>query len=133
MPGSVQNAVPVTVLPQSLCKAFAHERGYPVLQNEYANGECQRSVLATNSRKRWRVTKRLTSVALQTLRDFYDARNGPTEPIYFYEPNETSPRFTYDQTGQAATGRYIVRFDGAWSQSVEPGRTEVEIALVELA
>ena len=133
MPGSVQNAAPVTVLPQSLCKSFAHERGYPVLQNEYANGECQRSVLATNSRKRWRLTKRLTPAALQTLRDFYDARNGPTEPFYFYDPYETVPKFSWDGTGQMVAGRYIVRFDSDWSQSVGPGRSEVQIELVELA
>ena len=133
MPGSVQNAAPVTVLPQSLCKAFAHERAYPLLQNEYRNGESQRSALATNSRKRWRLTKRLTPVALQTLRDFYDARNGPTEPFYFYDPYETTPKFSWDGNGQMVVGRFIVRFDSDWSQSVGPGRSEVQIELVELA
>ena len=133
MPGSVQNAAPITVLPQSLCKAFAHERTYPLLQNEYANGECQRSVLATNSRKRWRLTKRLTPAALQTLRDFYDARMGPTEPFCFYDPYETTPKFSWDGSGQMVAGRYIVRFDSGWSQSVGPGRSDVQIELVELA
>ena len=133
MPGSVQNAAPVTVLPQSLCKAFAHERTYPLLQNEYANGECQRSVLATNSRKRWRLTKRLTPAALQTLRDFYDARSGPTEPFYFYDPYETTPKFSWDGSGQMVAGRYIVRFDSGWSQSAGLGRSDVHIELVELA
>jgi hypothetical protein len=55
MPGSVQNAAPLTVLPASLSRAFVHEREYPVLDNEYRNGESQRSVQATNSRKRWRL------------------------------------------------------------------------------
>ena len=55
MPGSVQNAAPATVLPQSLCRAFAHERAYPMIENAYKNGESQRSVLATASRKRWRI------------------------------------------------------------------------------
>jgi phage-related protein len=133
MPGSVQNAAPITVLPQSLCKGFAHERGYPFLQNEYPNGESQRSVLATNSRKRWRLTKRLTPAALQTLRDFYVARNGPTEPFYFYDPYETTPKFSWDGTGQMVMGRSIVRFDSGWSQSVGPGRSDVQIELFELA
>jgi hypothetical protein len=54
MPGNVQNAAPATVLPLSLCKSFVHERAYPLIENEYKNGESQRSVLATNSRRRWR-------------------------------------------------------------------------------
>jgi hypothetical protein len=60
MPGSVQNAAPATVVPLSLCKSFVHERSYPLIENEYKNGESQRSVLATNSRRRWRQAKRLT-------------------------------------------------------------------------
>jgi hypothetical protein len=133
MPGFVQNAAPATVLPLSLCRAFAHERAYPLLENEYANGESQRSVLAVISRKRWRLRKRLTPAALQTLRDFYDARNGPTGPFYFYDPYETTPKFSWDGTGQLVAGRYIVRFDSDWSQSIGPGRSDVQIELVELA
>ena len=91
MPGSVQNAAPATVLPQSLCRAFAHERAYPMIENAYKNGESQRSVLATASRKRWRMAKRLPAALLQTLRNFYDARNGTTEAFYFYDPYETDP------------------------------------------
>jgi len=133
MPGSVENAAPSTVLPQSLCRAFTHERAYPLIENEYKNGESQRSVLATNSRKRWRLTKRLNPAALQTLRDFYDARNGTTEPFYFYDPYETSPKFWFDPTGQVTVGRYTVRFNSDWQQSSGPGRSDVEIELLELA
>ena len=133
MPGSVLNAAPATVLPQSLCRTFVHERVYPLIENEYKNGESQRSVLATNSRRRWRLAKRLTPSALQTLRDFFDARNGSTEPFYFYDPYETNPRFSYDPTGQAVAGRYTVRFDGDWNQSSGLARVDVNITLVELA
>jgi phage-related protein len=133
MPGSVQNAAPATVLPQSLCRAFTHERAYPLIENEYKNGESQRSVLATNSRKRWRLTMRLTPAALQALRTFYDARNGTTEPFYFYDPYDTNPKFSYDPTGQVTTGRYTVRFNSDWQQSSGPGRSDVEIELLELA
>jgi len=133
MPGNVQNAVPATVLPLSLCRSFVHERAYPLIENEYKNGESQRSVLATNSRKRWRLAKRLTAAALQTLRAFYDARNGSTEAFYFYDPFETSPKFSYDPTGQATTGRYTVRFNGDWQQASGPGRSDVQIELLELA
>jgi hypothetical protein len=51
MPDSVQNAAPA-VLPQSLSRAFVHTREYPVIDNEYRNGESQRSVLAMTSRKK---------------------------------------------------------------------------------
>ena len=133
MPGSVQNAAPLTVLPASLSRAFAHEREYPALDNEYRNGESQRSVQATNSRKRWRLAKRLTAAQLSALRDFYDARKGPTEPFYFYDPYETNPKFSHDPTGQAIAGRYTVRFVSEWSQSASLGRTDATFELVEVA
>jgi hypothetical protein len=37
MPGSVQKAAPATVMPPSLSRAFAHERSYPLIENEYQN------------------------------------------------------------------------------------------------
>ncbi|MBZ5618906.1 MAG: hypothetical protein LAQ69_09315 [Acidobacteriia bacterium] len=133
MPGSVLNAAPATVLPLSLCKSFVHERAYPLIENEYKNGESQRSVLAATSRKRWRLTKRLPPVVLQTLRNFFDARDGSTEPFYFYDPYDTNPKFSYDPTGIATVGRYTVRFNGDWQQSSGPGRSDVQIELLELA
>ncbi len=133
MPGSVQNAAPTTVLPQSLCRAFSHARAYPIIENEYRNGESQRSVLATTSRKKWTLRKRLAPTQLQALRNFYDARNGTHEPFYFYDPYDASPRFSYDPTGVATTGRYTVRFNSDWTQSVGPGRADVDIELIELA
>jgi len=133
MPGSIENAAPVTVLPLSLCRAFAHEREYPLIESEYRNGESLRSTQAANSRKRWRLTKRLTPAALQALREFYDARKGPAEPFYFYDPYETSPKFSSDPTGQAVAGRYTVRFNSDWQESCGPGRSDVQIELVEIA
>ena len=133
MPGSVQNAVPAAVLPQSLCRAFVHTREYPVIDNEYRNGESQRSVVATTSRKRWRLAKRLNAAQLQALRAFYEARNGPAEPFYFYDPYETTPKFSYDPTGQAVQGRYTVRFNTDWSQTTSLGRSDVQVELIELA
>jgi hypothetical protein len=133
MPGSVQNAAPLTVLPASLSRAFVHEREYPALDNEYRNGESQRSVQATNSRKRWRLAKRLTPAQLVALRSFYDARKGPTEPFYFYDPYETSPKFSDDPTGQAVAGRYIVRFSGPWEQITSLARADLTLELIELA
>ena len=123
----------MTVLPQNLCRAFVHAREYALLENEYRNGESQRALLVATSRKRWSLAKRLRPTVLQQLRDFYDARKGPEEPFYFYDPYETVPKFSYDPTGTATQGRYTVRFEGAWEQSVGLGRADVEISLVELA
>lgn len=128
MPGNVQNAAPSTVFPLSLSRAFVQERAYPLVSNEYRNGESQRSVQADNSRKRFRLGKRLTPTQLQSFRDFYEARGGSTQPFYFYDP-----KFNYDPTGQSTAGRYTVRFDGEWNQSVGPGRSDVQIDLIELA
>ena len=121
------------MLPNSLCRAFVHTREYPVIDNEYRNGESQRSAQAATSRKKWSITKRLTPTQLAALRNFYDARNGTHEPFYFYDPYETSPKFSYDPTGAAVTGRYVVRFNTDWNQSVTPGRSDVQIELIELA
>ncbi|MBA3973347.1 MAG: hypothetical protein C0504_03905 [Candidatus Solibacter sp.] len=121
------------MLPLSLSRAFLREREYPVLDNEYRNGESQRSAQAANSRKRWRVAKRLPTAQLQTLRNFFDARKGSTEPFYFYDPYETNPRFSHDPTGQAVAGRYTVRFAGEWNQTVSLGRSDVSIELIEVA
>lgn len=133
MPGSVQNASPLTVMPSSLSRTFVQEREYPVLGNEYRQGESQRSVQVSNSRKRWRLAKRLAPVALAALRDYYDARRGSTEPFYFYDPYETNPRFTHDPTGQATAGRYTVRFANPWTESLTLGRADLAIELIELA
>ena len=133
MPGSVENAVPSAVLPWSLSRAFVRSQEYPLVENEYSGGESQRSVLVSASRKRWRLAKRLTAAQLAALRDFYDARKGPAEPFYFYDPYETDPKFSHDPTGQATQGRYTVRFEGAWEQSVGLGSSDVQIELMELA
>ena len=133
MPGSVNNAAPTTVLPHSLCKAFSHAREYAVVDNQYRNGESQRAVLVATSRKSWTQSRRLTPAELAILRAFYLARKGPTEAFFFYDVHDTSPKFSYDPTGQMAQGRYIVRFAGAWEQTAGMGRADVGLSLLELA
>ena len=133
MPGSVGIAAPTTVLPWSLCKAFGHSREFLVVDNEYRNGESQRGKLTETSRKTWRTSRRLPVTTLLSFRNFYLARKGPLEPFYFYDPWETSPKFSYDPTGAAVIGRYTVRFDGAWEQMAGIGRADVDISLVQLA
>ncbi len=131
MPGSVGNAAPATTMPWSLCRAFGHSREYPMVENEYRDGESQRSRLAETSRKRWAITLRMTPTALLAMRTFYLARFGPHEPFYFYDHTETVPK--YDSTPSGSTGRYIVRFDGPWQQSCGPGRGEVQLAVIQIA
>ena len=107
---------------------------YPLIENEYKNGESQRSVQAATSRKKWSVTKRLTPSQLAALRTFYDARNGTHEPFYFYDPYDTNPKFSYDPTGAAVdrqVHRPVQHATGA-SRST-PGRSDVQIELIELA
>jgi hypothetical protein len=133
MPESVLNAAPASVMPWSLCKAFSHSREYVVLENEYRNGESQRSRLTETSRKLWKPFKRLTPTLLAELRAFYEARLGNTEPFYFYDVWETYPKFSYDPTGSSPVGRYIVHFEGRWNQMIGMGRADVDISLVELA
>ena len=133
MPGSVGNAVPVGVLPLSLSRAFTHARQHTVIGNDYANGESQRSVLTTSSRKQWKLSKRLTATVLATLRTFYNDHKGPLISFYFYDPWQTDPMFSYDPNGEALTGRYTVRFAGGWKESVGVARHDVELELVELA
>ena len=53
--------------------------------------------------------------------------------FYSYDPYETSPKFSYDPTGVATTGRHTVRFNSDWQQSSGPARSDVEIELLELA
>lgn len=103
------------------------------MENEYPDGSSQRNKLVETSRKRWRLAKRLTPSQLQVLRIFYEARKGATEPLYFYDPYETNPRFSHDPIGASPYGRYTVRFEGEWSQSVGLGRSEVSIELIEQA
>jgi hypothetical protein len=132
MPQSVPNAVPATVLPVSLSTAFERIQELPVVINEYRDGEPQLSRQAETSRVSWRLGKRLSAGALATLRTFHNARNGRQEAFYFYDPFETSPRFTLSPSG--TTGRYTVRFDSDWSQSAGVGaRLETEMVLIQVA
>jgi hypothetical protein len=55
----------------------------PSSRTSTQGGESQRSVHASNSRKRWRLAKRLAPGQLVALSGFYDAREGPEEPLYF--------------------------------------------------
>ena len=133
MPGSVDVAYPMTVLPWGLCKAFARSHEWPVALNEYSSGEAQRWYLAGSTRLSWQLSRALTAANLTILLEFWQDRDGPMEPFYFYDPWDTSPLFSYDATGVATAGRYTVRFDGSWESTTGIARSIVPLKLVQLA
>lgn len=133
MPGNVANAVSAGVLPQTLCTAFQRAESYPLQSNLYRNGESQRALEGTTPRRRWRITRRLVPDDLATLRSFFEARKGPHQAFYFYDPWDTSPKFSYDPSGVDPIGRYLVRFAGGWSDSVSAALSEVSFELIEVA
>ena len=134
MPGSVAAANPTTVLPYSLAAAFQHSREWAVDENVYRNGEVQRQAMVATSRKTWSQTKQLTTSELNALRTFYLAHK--TQEFWFYDLWETVPALSQagcDATGSASAGRYAVRFEGAWRETLLLGRHEVSIVLVEVS
>jgi hypothetical protein len=127
MPGSVANATPTTVLPNSLSTVFSEQRAVVQRVNEYRGGEAQRMVLVATSRRTFVQTKRLDPTNLLLLRTFRDTvKHGA---FYFYHCKEG----VFDATGVLTAGRYTVRFDGSWSQTSYIPRTEAQITLVETA
>lgn len=133
MPGNVANASVSVVLPESLSTAFERVSQWAVRENEYSNGESQRAVRTTTSRKAWALSKRLTAAELTELRDFFYARRG-VEAFFYYDGTSTSPKWTYDPTGVETVGRHAVVFqETSWAQAVGlGGRGEVSLVLIEV-
>ncbi len=135
MPASIQNASPgaVSVLPYSLCSAFARNHEWHVAEVEYANGESERRSLTTTPRRSWSLSKRLTAAELTALRNFVIARKG-VEPFYFYDGTETNPKWSWDASGATTQGRYTVVVQApSWSQSLNMARHDASgIELVEV-
>jgi hypothetical protein len=121
----------VGVLPSSLCRSLIETRQWPVRMVEYHGGETERMALTATSRRSWQMAKRLTPTALITLREFLEAH--PVDAFYIYVMKETSPPFTWDATGVATAGRYLVRVAGDWNQTSFLARTETTVEFVEVA
>ena len=83
MPGSVQNATPAAVLPQSLCTAFLESRAWDSRVNEYHDGSRQSSGLVASSRRSWALSKRLRAADLTTLWNFWTANQ---HDLLFLQP-----------------------------------------------
>jgi len=131
MPNNVHVAVPSGVLPAGPAAAFQEELRLEAFVNAYVDGNSDRYALALNPRKFFRMTRKLTSTDYQTLWSFYQAHI--ITPFYFYNPYETAPLFTSDPTGTATTGRYVVVFDGSWSDALQIGRSQASFGLREVA
>ena len=131
MPGSVRNAVSVGVLPFSLCRQLVESREWPVRAVEYHGGETERAALTSTSRRSWTMGKRLTPAALATLRALLDSY--PVDAFYIYSMKETSPVFTWDATGVATAGRYLVSAAGDWNQTTYLARSDVQVQFIEVA
>jgi hypothetical protein len=130
MPGSIQNAAPSGVMPNSLCTSFSESRDYLQLQAQYHDGNTERSQLTQTSRKTFKLAQRLTAARAAALKAFWDSQQGGVVPFLFYNLAEG----TYDATGNSTQGRYTVVFRGSWSQTTGLLRTDVpQIELVEVA
>jgi len=89
------------------------------------------AALTSTSRRSWTMGKRLTPSALATLRALLDSY--PVDAFYIYSMNETSPVFTWDPTGVATAGRYLVRAAGDWNQTTYLARSDVQVQFIEVA
>lgn len=133
MPLSVSNAIATTVLPKLLCSSYTQVRRYDVLETSYSNGESQRLVLTTSSRKSWQITRALTPALTDELVAFYLARRGETEAFWMYDGWESTPRFAWDPTGAATSGRFTVHFTTALVIALSAPRNSAQFELEELA
>jgi hypothetical protein len=126
MPGVVPLFAPTAVFPASLSVAFTEVQTWPARVNEYRDGTTQGTAMLGKVQRSWKKTKRLSPSALSTLLAFWQAQGAGA--FWFYNPAET---LVCDPTGVATAGRYRVRFDGPWNQTIGLARGDVPVQLVE--
>jgi hypothetical protein len=130
MPSNIIGATPVDVFPGFLTTAFNEQLRIEANINTYADGSSDRSPLAANPRRFWKLTTPLTASQWNKVRAFYFAHVGT--PFFFYALRETIPPWTVDPTGQSTAGRYTVVFDGAYSENIGLGRSNADFGLREV-
>jgi hypothetical protein len=130
MPGNIEFATATDVFPAGFYSAFGEELRVEAFSNAYPDGSSDRWPLVEGPRHFFRITRRVTGDDYNTLWTFFKAHL--TTPFWFYNPRETTPPFTPDPTGAATDGRYMVVFDGNWSDMFNLGRTEVSLGLREI-
>ena len=114
-------------MPRIICVALNEQLRWESLVNQdYADGSSDRVSLVTESRSFFKITGRLPPTVWQALRNFYIAHVGAA--FYFYLLRETVPPYSYDGTGAAINGRYVVVFDGGLSENYTgPGASKTDI------
>ena len=131
MPNSVRGATSVGVLPHTLCRSFSETQVFASLTSEYHDGSAQRVVLVSVPRHAWNLGKRLTPGEMEALRSWWDAH--AADAFYFYNPKETVRPNHPDPTGVATAGRYLVRFDSDWSETLGIALGDASVRLIEVA
>lgn len=120
MPQNVQAANPTDVMPRLVCLAFNEQIRWEALVNQdYADGSADRAPLVTEGRSFFRITSQMDPATWLALRNFFHTHVG--QAFYFYFMPETNPPYTYDPSGAKLPGRYVVVFDGGYSDTYTVG------------
>jgi hypothetical protein len=128
MPGSVSLAAPVTVLPYGLSEMYVESYEWPTVTSQpYSDGAVQVRSDAAAVRRSWALSQRWEFDDIDDLVGFWEDRKGAHEPFYFYPILSQ-----YDATGVSTTGRYRVRFDGAFQRDYQMGRWPASFRLIEV-
>jgi hypothetical protein len=130
MPGNIQPANPVDVIPAGFYAGLQEELRIESFVNVYPDGSSDRMKLQDTPRHFFRITRRVTGPQYTSLYTFFKAHL--VQPFYFYLPRETQPPFTPDPTGSSPFGRYTVVWDGHWSDQHQLGRSEVSLGMREV-
>jgi hypothetical protein len=130
MPGSVISMTPTAVFPETLSRAFTETQTYAANVAEYHDGSSQQLALVSAPRHAWRLSKHLPPADLVTLRDFILIHIA--DSFWFYSPKETVPPNTSDPTGVDPIGRYAVRINSDWSQSMGIALCDTTVELIEV-
>ncbi len=124
---------PTLVMPRGLCKVFEQTRTGAVRINELASGDSIRCATVEDARRSWRLARRSTPQQVAVLEAFYSQVGGPHCTFWFYDLNETAPRFYWDETGQQSIGRCAVRFAGGIETVYQMSRSDFSFELIEVA
>ena len=141
MPGNLDSAVAVGVLPKSLCTAFVETHAFPMLVQPYHDGTQERSLIedgvnSPTSIRGWKQARKLDATEMAALLAFVEDHEGGLIPFNFYDPYEPVPGqpigSNWDPTGAASQGRHICVFSGDWSHVMNLGRSEAPIQFTEV-
>lgn len=142
MPGNLSAASPSGVMPQNLCTAFTQTEQFPMLSAPYHDGETERGLIQDGVNvpaplRTWKLTERLTSAQVATLKTFFEGQGGGLTPFYWYNPFDNVPGTpigsNYDSSGVSTQGRHTVVFRGNWSETVSISLTDVPLEIAEIA